>query len=264
MKILVTGRNRRIIKDVCERCEEDRGYLTAKCRPDKSALFDVLYKEMPNVIIVCMGGETSEDIKIYDILKEAMRLGSIHVFVVANDEDKRLFQKYTGLNKVYFFSRPVSMFAVYAKLMEIEDQINDDTNSAFELFENPIVFEDSGRKRILVVDDDTQQLMHIKDMLKEFYDVTVVKSGEDCFKVLAKKEIDLILLDYLMPEMDGPSVLHGLRALEDTADIPVIFLTGMTEKNTVIKTLTELKPQGYVVKPSKKSELVAKIIDVLG
>ena len=51
---------------------------------------------------------------------------------------------------------------------------------------------------------------------------------------------------------------------EETADIPIIFLTGVTEKMTVIETLTELMPQGYVVKPAKKSELVAKIIDVLG
>ena len=263
MKLVVTGKNRRIIRDVCEHCEEDRGYPVVKCGPDKTTLFDVLYKEMPNVIIICMGNETSEDVKVYDILKEATRLGSLQVFVVANEEDKKLFQKYTGLQKVYFFPRPVSMFSVYAKLMEIEEKIGDMT-AAFEVFENPIVFEDTGRKRILVVDDDPQQLMHIKDLLKEFYDVSVVKSGEDCFRFLDKKGADLILLDYLMPEMDGPAVLNGLRSLEDTANIPVIFLTGMTEKTAVIKTLTELKPQGYIVKPSKKSELVAKIIDVLG
>ena len=52
------------------------------------------------------------------------------------------------------------------------------------------------------------------------------------------------------------------REDEKYADIPVMFLTGMTEKNTVIRTLTELKPQGYIIKPSKKSELVGKIIDV--
>ena len=68
----------------------------------------------------------------------------------------------------------------------------------------------------------------------------------------------------MMPEEDGPSVLRRLREVDEYADIPVIFLTGMTEKNTVIRTLTELKPQGYIVKPAKKSELVAKIIEVIG
>ena len=76
--------------------------------------------------------------------------------------------------------------------------------------------------------------------------------------------MDLILLDYLMPEMDGPGVLTRLRAFESYRDIPVIFLTGVSEKETVIKTLVDLKPQGYVLKPTKKSEIVAKIIEVLG
>ena len=83
------------------------------------------------------------------------------------------------------------------------------------------------------------------------------------FKYLSRNTPDLILLDYMMPGEDGPSVLRRLKEHEKYANIPVIFLTGMTEKNTVIRTLTELKPQGYVIKPSKKSELVAKIIDVL-
>lgn len=84
------------------------------------------------------------------------------------------------------------------------------------------------------------------------------------FKYLLKHKPDLILLDYLMPVQDGPMVLRELRDIDSYADIPVIFLTGMTEKNTVIKTLTQLKPQGYLAKPASKSEIVAKIIDVLG
>ena len=55
-----------------------------------------------------------------------------------------------------------------------------------------------------------------------------------------------------------------LLTIPEVSHIPVVFLTGVTEKETVVKTLVELKPQGYIVKPSKKSELVAKIIDILG
>ena len=94
--------------------------------------------------------------------------------------------------------------------------------------------------------------------------MTPVKSGEAAFKFLLKRKPDLILLDYLMPDQDGPQVLRQLRTVEEYADIPVIFLTGMTEKEAVIQTLTQLRPQGYIIKPSKKSEIVAKIIDVLG
>ena len=72
------------------------------------------------------------------------------------------------------------------------------------------------------------------------------------------------MLDYMMPEKDGPQTLREMRTVEAYAEIPVIFLTGMTEKNAILKTIAELRPQGYIVKPAKKSDLVAKIIDVLG
>ena len=114
------------------------------------------------------------------------------------------------------------------------------------------------------MDDDTEQLMNIKDQLKEFYDVAVVKSGEQAFKYLNKKSVDLMLLDYLMPEMDGPTVYRNIREDYEAEELPIIFLTGVQEKDKVINALLELKPQGYLVKPSKKSEIVAKIIEVLG
>ncbi len=265
LKLLVTGKNRRIAKDVCEHCEQDRGYITVKCRPDRGTLFDVIYSEMPNIIVICMNDETSEDVKMYNILSEAIKSGRLHVFVVANEEDKKIFKKYTELKKVVFFSRPISLFTIYEKMIRIEEELKDKADVNYmEIFEKTEDDDVPGRKKILVVDDDAEQLLYIKDLLKEFYDVSLVKSGDDCFRFLQKKKTDLILLDFLMPELDGPAVYKGLRDVEETKDIPVIFLTGVKEKKTVIKTLTELKPQGYIVKPSKKSELVAKIIDVLG
>ncbi len=267
LKVLVTGKNRRIAKDICEHLENDRGYLTIKSRPEKKALFDVVYSELPHVIIICMGDETADDVANYDIFREAAKKGGITVMVVANEEDRQLFMKYTKLQKMFFLSRPVSLFAVYEKLISLEAELEKkqrDNLLQIEEYVNPYAAEAEGRKRILVVDDDTETLITIKDFLSEFYAVTPVKSGEAAFRYLMDHSVDLILLDYLMPVMDGPEVLTLLRKKQELEDIPVIFLTGVTEKKTVIKTLTELKPQGYIVKPTKKSELVAKIIDVLG
>ena len=267
LKILVTGKNRRIVKDICEHCEDDRGYITTRCRPEREPIFDVIHSEMPNVVIICMNDETMTEVRMYNILSEAVKSGAMSLFVIANEEDKRMFMKYSELKKIYFLSRPVSLFTLYEKLIYIENELAEmkkDSSAFIEEYENPNADGGRLRRRILVVDDDTQQLMQIKDLLEEFYDVTVVKSGSAALKFLSKKAADLILLDYIMPEMDGPEVLRALRANDETADIPIIFLTGVSEKTTVIETLTELMPQGYVVKPAKKSELVAKIIDVLG
>lgn len=125
-------------------------------------------------------------------------------------------------------------------------------------------FPASDRKHILVVDDDSLQLAMIKDNLNEFYNVTLVKSGSACLKYLQKHKPDLIFLDYIMPEMDGPATLAAIRNEFPDFSIPVVFLTGMVDRETIIDTLVDLMPQGYIVKPATKAELVCKVIGILG
>ena len=266
LKVLATGKNRKVIKDVCEHLESDRGYITVKCAPNKAALFDITLAELPKVIIICLGDETRDSIAAYNVLKTAAKQGNCTVIVIANQEDEKIYLKYSELERVLLLSRPISLFVLYEKLNEIEKELEKNKGAQVAGFREIINEDTDKRKRrhILVVDDDSQQLVTIKDQLEEFYDVTLVKSAEAMFKALAKEIPDLILLDYMMPEINGPEALRSMREVEDYVDIPVMFLTGVKEKKVVIETLTELMPQGYIVKPAKKSELVAKIIDVLG
>ena len=262
LRIMLTGHNKRIARDISEHLKNDRNCIAMNCPPTKSALFEMVPSELPNVIIICLNDETKESLKVFDVLKECTRLGVVTLIVVANDPDRAVFINHTALERVLFLARPVSLFALYDKLNEIEEKLEQEKKFLTE-WVNPVAI-DHTKKHILVVDDDPEQLSQIKEHLKEFYEVTLVASGKSVIKYLVRYHIDLILLDYLMPEMDGPQVLSLLRASRDFSDIPVIFLTGVAEKEMVIKTLVDLKPEGYVLKPSKKSELVAKIIDVLG
>lgn len=267
LKILLTGKNRRIAADISDHLESDRGYSTVKCPAKKTALFEMVPREMPHVIIICLSDENRDSVHVYDILKEYLRLDSTTVMVVAGDDDRVAFMNNTALNRLFFLSRPVSLFALYEKLNEIEQDLSENrgrNNDLISEFINPDPTEKFDRRRIVVVDDDPEQLIQIKEHLKEFYDVSLMGSGKNLFRFLEKNKPDLVLLDYLMPEMDGPEVLTELRQYKEYSDIPVIFLTGVSEKETVVKTLVELKPQGYVLKPTRKSELVAKIIDVIG
>lgn len=264
LKIMVTGKNRRIAGDICNHLAEDRDYSVVKCAANQEALFKAVPNEMPRVIIICLGDETRETIKVYNILRECARLEAITFIVVCNLEDKSLFIKYTNLEKIFFMARPVSLFVIYDKLDEVEKKYlsGDDDIAFLTEFVNPNDPDRVRRKHILAVDDSAQQLIQIKEHLKEFYEVTVVGSGKAALRFLERNRVDLILLDYLMPEMDGPEVFRILKEHAYLSDIPVVFLTGVKEKDTVIKTLIELKPQGYIVKPARQSELVAKIIDV--
>lgn len=262
-KILVTGKNRKVATDICEHLEKDRGYTTIKCDPSKSALFETMTSDLPKVVIICMGGESEENIRVYDIMRSAILRGSITTIVVTDDEDEKMFMKYTGLERVYFISRPISLTALYEKLSDIETMMKEEKDGRLSAFREYINENAFRKNSVLVVDDDTEQLIVIKEQLEDFFDVTCVKSGFAAFNFLAKKKADVIILDYLMPEMDGPEVLRKIQFTSDWQDIPVIFLTGMSEKEKVLWTIAELRPQGYIIKPAKKSELVAKIIDVL-
>ena len=111
------------------------------------------------------------------------------------------------------------------------------------------------KKNILVVDDDPSYAGMVREWIKDHYHVHVVTSGMQAIGLLTKKPIDLILLDYEMPVVDGPKVLQMLRQVPETADIPVIFLTGNGTKEAVARVM-ELKPEGYILKSTTRNELL--------
>ena len=88
LKILVTGKNRRIATDICNHLAEDRDYSVIKCAAKQDDIFRTVPNEMPKVIIICLGDEKKETIRVYDILKECAKLGALTIIVVANQEDK--------------------------------------------------------------------------------------------------------------------------------------------------------------------------------
>ncbi|MCR5108340.1 MAG: response regulator [Lachnospiraceae bacterium] len=114
------------------------------------------------------------------------------------------------------------------------------------------------RKSILVVDDDPGFLSLVRDWLKSKYKVSMVSSGLQAIKWLGKNKVDLILLDYEMPVTSGPQVLEMLRSDEETKEIPVMFLTGKGDKESVMAVLS-LKPEGYFLKTIGKEELLQKL-----
>lgn len=118
------------------------------------------------------------------------------------------------------------------------------------------------RKHVLVVDDDVRMLKVIKEHLHEKYDVATAVSGKLALRFLEKKRTDLVLLDYEMPGEDGAAVLAQIRETSATKNLPVIFLTGVTDKDRIAKILG-LKPQGYLLKPVEKEKLLEAVAPIL-
>ncbi|MCL2219155.1 MAG: diguanylate cyclase [Chitinispirillia bacterium] len=104
------------------------------------------------------------------------------------------------------------------------------------------------RFSILVVDDETSNIDVLSHVLKEKYKLFVAKNGEGAIKIARDNQPDLILLDVIMPGMDGFEVLTQLRKSDVTASIPVIFITGQDSKENEIKGLN-LGAVDYITKP---------------
>lgn len=114
------------------------------------------------------------------------------------------------------------------------------------------------KKSILIVDDDPSYLGLVREWLREKYKVSMASSGLQAIKWLGKNKADLILLDHEMPVTSGPQVLEMLRSEEETKNIPVMFLTGKSDKESVMSVVA-LKPEGYFLKTIGKGELIDKL-----
>ena len=119
------------------------------------------------------------------------------------------------------------------------------------------------RKLILIVDDNAMNLRTEKAMIPEKYRVNLANSGAKAMVSIGKDRPDLILLDYEMPGCDGKQTLEMIRADEEYKDIPVIFLTGVNQREQ-IQAVLELKPAGYLLKPPTLPKLMAAIEKALG
>ena len=98
----------------------------------------------------------------------------------------------------------------------------------------------------------------MRDRLSGKYDVTVVKSGMQAISYIGQHKPDLMLLDYEMPVTSGPQVMEMLRSEDSTKDIPIVFLTGKSDRDSVLSVM-RLRPQGYLLKSTKKEDIIASI-----
>lgn len=114
------------------------------------------------------------------------------------------------------------------------------------------------KPKILIVDDSATIRQHMKALLSEDYDISFAESGVAAIRMITLNQPDLVLLDYEMPVCDGRQTLEMLRSEKAFANLPVIFLTGRNDPESVIK-VRSLKPTGYLLKHLQPAEIKQNI-----
>ena len=162
-----------------------------------------------------------------------------HVIVIGTKQEFDIVRKYIPDGFIYkFYERPLEMETL---ITDVEKYMEKGA-------------EENRKKSILIVDDDVTYMSMITEWLKDKYRVYMANSGMQAITWLAKNHADLILLDYEMPITPGPQVFEMIRSDASTADIPVMFLTGKSDKESIMKVLS-LKPVGYVLKNVDRKSL---------
>lgn len=115
-------------------------------------------------------------------------------------------------------------------------------------------------RRILLIDDDADALLFLGSLLREQeYEVDTAASGEEAIKKIAARLPDLIILDIVMPGMNGIQLTRKLKSHPVTASIPLIMLTALNDRKYMKAALFELDVDYYITKPYEPEMLLDKV-----
>ncbi|MCR4831445.1 MAG: response regulator [Pseudobutyrivibrio sp.] len=216
------------------------------CRPSVFQIEEAIDEREP---IIYYLDDDIYTVRGEDFLKELKNLcleqEKLVILVGEKAEYEKAIEIIPKSSIVDWFSRPVDMDALLAT---VEKALNGEIAP-------------SRKKHILIIDDDVTYMRMLLEWMKERYQITMMDSGSKAIHwLLENKGIDLILMDYEMPQMDGPTVSRMLKGDMNTREIPVMFLTGKSSKENVVKAV-DTRPVDYILKSVDKMTLLNKLED---
>ena len=274
-KVLLTGSNKTSMDDFFIHMDESFETLSSSVR--YWDMIGHIKYFMPDVFVYCLDRESKEVMSRMVQVKNELSRKGIPFAIVGVVQDCNDFLKTTAGIADIVLQRPMTTKAIESQIVNFLrnlERIAEEANGRKKDAEEGNLDKREGssalegaeevrRKHILVVDDDVRMLRVIKEHLRKSYDVATAINGKLALKFLENKQTDLILLDYVMPEEDGPAVLRKIHDNPDTQDLPVVFLTGMTDRSKIQEALSE-KPQGYLLKPIDREKLIDTVEKIIG
>lgn len=261
-KILLGGKNNLIMDMFFDHMDGAFDVLTTSLRyrdmSDHLSIFE------PELFVYCVYNETMDDCKRLMEFKRKLTKQNVDLVFIGDPEECEYLQTETNHMAELVLVKPLTAERIRSEILDYLEKLEKIREESLRIqAELAKKQEEDRRKHILIIDDDPRQLNIIKEYLYEKYDIATAISGKIAYRFLEKKHTDLILLDYEMPVENGPQVLQNLRENHDMENIPVIFLTGTTDREKINQALA-LKPQGYLLKPVDPEKLLGTIEKYLG
>ncbi len=237
-------------------------------------LTDIFINHRPKLVIIHLTEEDFDELEFIDELKNDILTKEIKIWLLFPDEiTERMKKKLLEKSKAILQAKNLHRFDVLRILrdrMHLEFTENVKTKlikegeekNNFKFEDNSLVSEDR-KIKVLIVDDDPDTLFTVGEMIETLgYETRFANNGVECLISLSASIPDLILLDIMMPQMDGFETIKRIKANDDTKNIPVFALTAhaMLDDKDIIERNGFI---GLITKPVNRLELAFRIKEII-
>ena len=212
-------------------------------------LFEYLSNFKPDLILLDISMPDCDGYETIKRLKSENQYEHIPVIFLTSKSDRESIVKGLSLGAVDYVIKP---FSTTKLIKAIENELNHNI-SKHDMQET-----ESNKPGILVVDDVTSMLRAIQYALHDRYKVYALSKSQDVMDFLKSKDPELIILDYMMPDLDGFELIQIIKLMPKYKDTPIIIITTEGRQEHVNKAIS-LGASDFLVKPFNPSELNSKV-----
>lgn len=249
-QILLIGKFNKFFSDLHRALS--RHFSIQLCSNDLGLLKGIIKMSRPDLIVISANELEEDHREIFMYLNQMHK--NTPVLCVGKTEALKAISEFPGSDRIKKVASPVLVKDVISKIHDILGVPEKENEAELE--------KEIKKKTILLVDDVAVQLRAMENILKDKYNIRMATSGDAAIELIKKSRPDLILLDYDMPGYDGKETFELIQNEENGKDVPVVFVTGVKEKDRIMKVL-KLKPVGYLIKPVKREDLLEMAQQIL-
>lgn len=239
--VLLIGDTKSFMVNAVAKGLKGEGFFVQQTLPDMNDINHL--EEIPSIWVMYLDDKVEEQGELLVYIKDKIIEHRLYFFFIGNPGEITDAEAYLPPEMVReSFARPLNLGSFAAAL---DDAFADETRA-------------SEKKKILIIDDNPTTLHNLQAQLEKKYRVFIASSGINGISFLVKQPVDLILLDYEMPVADGPQVMEMMKQDSSLSSIPIMFLTGKSDKESVVKAVA-LKPVKYLLKTMAAEDLIKEI-----
>lgn len=247
-----------------------RDFVVQLCSEKPDVVKGMLKMTRMDLIVISTSDMDAENGEVYDVINDMKY--RIPVLSIGTAEELERYRSKMDKGRFTVIERPVKVNEIIDKigeLLQLEPKAaNEEPQDTVKAEKKKKAPEKKAprkgpKKRILLVDDSIIPLRTVQAMLREAYDVDLATSGLEALEIMRKRRPDLVFLDYDMPKFDGKDTLEMMQSDSALEDIPVVFLTGVQERQKIMAVLG-LNPTDYLLKPVDKNKIEETIHRILG